>query len=85
MSRGWSSSTKFYAALADIAREKKESPKVKVGAAERAAEPRVRCYVCGQQVPKSQTDLLRHRVPSGVVRTPSAFTYRFVRKCVPPC
>lgn len=47
--------------------------------------PKVRCYVCGQRVPKERTQVLRHRVSSGAVRTPSWFTYRMVRKCVPYC
>ena len=48
-------------------------------------EPKVRCYVCRERVPKSRTAVLRHRVDSGVVRTRSYFTYRMVRKCVPYC
>lgn len=45
----------------------------------------VRCYVCQEWVPKGRTALLRHRVPSGLVRTRSAYTYRVVRKCNPAC
>lgn len=45
----------------------------------------IKCYVCGERVPKASTSVGRHRVPSGAVNTRSAFTYRMVRKCHPYC